>query len=151
MEAKVDVQKLQLLNDRIAQTIEALNQVRLSVHGLSHTPILPSPMPFTGASVPYTFGMPQLPIYPYQGAFPGLQHTPFTNPYTMTHFPGFAPSFPGITPPSFPLFPPPFMSGLSHTSPEVLDQRFNEIKAVDPYRLAQTFPFMNAPIWPAIW
>ncbi|WP_394847846.1 hypothetical protein LZC95_10330 [Pendulispora brunnea] len=37
--AKVDIRKLQLLNDRIAQTIEALNQVRLSVHGLglSHT------------------------------------------------------------------------------------------------------------------
>jgi hypothetical protein len=32
--AKVDIRKLQLLNDRIAQTIEALNQVRLSVHGL---------------------------------------------------------------------------------------------------------------------
>src|SRR5438105_9850418 len=36
MEAKVDIRKLQLLNDRIAQTIEALNQVRLSVHGLQH-------------------------------------------------------------------------------------------------------------------
>jgi hypothetical protein len=31
---KVDVQKLQLLNDRIAQTIDALNQVRMSVHGI---------------------------------------------------------------------------------------------------------------------
>ena len=35
--AKVDIRKLQLLNDRINQTIDALNQVRLSVHGLSHT------------------------------------------------------------------------------------------------------------------
>jgi hypothetical protein len=35
--AKVDIQKLQLLNDRIAQCFDALNQVRLSVHGLSHT------------------------------------------------------------------------------------------------------------------
>jgi hypothetical protein len=37
--AKVDIRKLQLLNDRIAQTIDALNQVRYSVHGvgLSHT------------------------------------------------------------------------------------------------------------------
>ena len=33
--AKVDIRKLQLLNDRINQCIEALNQVRLSVHGLS--------------------------------------------------------------------------------------------------------------------
>jgi hypothetical protein len=37
MEAKVDIRKLQLLNDRINQTIDALNQVRLSVHGLTHT------------------------------------------------------------------------------------------------------------------
>ena len=33
---KVDIQKLQLLNDRIAQTIEALNLVRMSVHGIQH-------------------------------------------------------------------------------------------------------------------
>jgi len=32
--AKVDIEKLQLLNDRINQVMEALNQVRLSVHGL---------------------------------------------------------------------------------------------------------------------
>jgi hypothetical protein len=35
--AKVDIRKLQLLNDRINQCLDALNQVRLSVHGLSHT------------------------------------------------------------------------------------------------------------------
>ena len=35
--AKVDLRKLQLLNDRISQVIEALNQVRFSVHGLQHT------------------------------------------------------------------------------------------------------------------
>jgi hypothetical protein len=33
--AKVDIRKLQLLNDRINQCIDALAQVRLSVHGLS--------------------------------------------------------------------------------------------------------------------
>ena len=33
--AKVDIRKLQLLNDRINQTIDALNQVRFSVHGLA--------------------------------------------------------------------------------------------------------------------
>ena len=36
MEAKVDIRKLQLLNDRINQTIEALHQFRLSVYGLQH-------------------------------------------------------------------------------------------------------------------
>ena len=35
--AKVDIRRLQLLNDRVNQCIDALNQVRLSVHGLSHT------------------------------------------------------------------------------------------------------------------
>ena len=44
--AKVDIRKLQLLNDRINQCIDALNQVRLSVHGLSHTTAAP---PFPGA------------------------------------------------------------------------------------------------------
>ncbi len=33
---KVDIRKLQTLNDRINQCIDALGQVRLSVHGLSH-------------------------------------------------------------------------------------------------------------------
>src|SRR5262244_4579806 len=36
--AKVDIRKLQLLNDRISQCIDALNQVRLSVHGLTVSP-----------------------------------------------------------------------------------------------------------------
>jgi len=35
--AKVDIRKLQLLNDRINQCLEALQQVRYSVHGLSHS------------------------------------------------------------------------------------------------------------------
>jgi hypothetical protein len=35
--ARVDLQRLQFLNDRIQQTIEALNQVRWSVHAMSHT------------------------------------------------------------------------------------------------------------------
>src|SRR3989442_3756821 len=37
MKAKVDVRKLQILTDRIDQTIDALNQVRLSVHRLGHS------------------------------------------------------------------------------------------------------------------
>jgi hypothetical protein len=45
MEAKVDVRKLQVLNDRINQTIDALNQVRLSVHGLGHTGVSPTMNP----------------------------------------------------------------------------------------------------------
>jgi len=33
--ARVDIRKLQLLNDRINQCLDALNQVRFSVHGLA--------------------------------------------------------------------------------------------------------------------
>jgi len=70
--AKVDIRKLQLLNDRIAQTIEALNQVRLSVHGLgglSHT----SGVPFgnAGYGVPGIQGFQGLQgINPFQGNVP---------------------------------------------------------------------------------
>lgn len=46
MEAKVDVRKLQVLNDRINQTIDALNQVRLSVHGLAHSGVMPQMNPY---------------------------------------------------------------------------------------------------------
>ena len=48
--ARVDIQRLQLLNDRINQTIDALNQVRLSVHGLQSTP---TP---TMGQIPGTYG-----------------------------------------------------------------------------------------------
>ncbi len=40
---KIDMQRLQLLNDRIAQTIDALNQLRLTVHGIQHTPATVNP------------------------------------------------------------------------------------------------------------
>jgi hypothetical protein len=153
MEAKVDVRKLQLLNDRIAQTIEALNQVRLSVIGLSHTPV--SPMAFPPTNLPYPgYNMATPPIYPpIQGMFPGLQHTPFQIPFQtpfqsqfqLPNVPGFVPQFP-ITAG----FTSPFMSGLSHSSPELFEKLF-ELKASDPYRLAQTFPFMNTPTWPTNW
>ncbi len=94
--AKVDIRKLQLLNDRINQSIDALNQVRLSVHGLSHTaginPNLPN-LPMTGfgqgigqqqAGFPQPqVGFPQVPMgfSQVQQGFPqpfagGLSHTP---------------------------------------------------------------------------
>lgn len=70
--AKVDIRKLQLLNDRIAQTMEALNQVRLSVHGLglSHT----TPGLGFGGGVPFGGGQQfgQQGINPFQ-ALQGMQ------------------------------------------------------------------------------
>jgi hypothetical protein len=76
MEAKVDIRRLQYLNDRIAQVTDALNQVRLSVHGLS--PALGFAGPQYGFQPQPGFqqfpGFPQLPY----GMGPiGLQHAPF--------------------------------------------------------------------------
>ena len=94
--AKVDIRKLQLLNDRINQTIDALNQVRLSVHGLSHTAGINPNVPNVGATAfglgagAQQGGFPQVPQVGFpqmqqagfpQGGFPqafggGLSHTP---------------------------------------------------------------------------
>jgi len=88
MEAKVDVRKLQVLNDRINQTIDALNQVRLSVHGLGH-----SANPQLGF-MSQGFGFPQTQGWGQQGVTGGLGHTggmpPQLNPLTyLTQGQGF--------------------------------------------------------------
>ncbi len=121
---KVDMQKLQLLNDRIAQTIDALNQLRLSVHGIQHSP---SPVGWGpnvgmgygayGTFSPYgaynpvafaqptfgqpTFGQPTF-VQPYGSPFVGgIQHT---SPVTGYGYPTAT-----FTTPQFP-------NGLSHTT-----------------------------------
>ena len=184
MEAKVDIRKLQLLNDRMSQMIEALHQVRLSVYGLSHTgnPGLPSFGP-TGYGVqpfgiqPFglqtlgiqPYGIPSYGIPPYGLGFqppiglPGLSHTPaipglnpFVAPLPTLGVPGlplagvspFVHPFVGAT--QAPLLPG-YPLGLSHTSPELLEQRLMEARASDPIRLAQTFPFSFAPQPTYIW
>jgi hypothetical protein len=139
---KVDIQKLQLLNDRIAQTIEALNQVRMSVHGIHHTPAPVSPWgygapygapPSVGFAVPFapfapTYGTPAYgaPAYAAQsyGApayaaqlLGGLQHT--SSPMTAS-LGGWA-------------VPP---NGISHTAWDPTWQA----------RTAQTFPFVQYPV-----
>jgi hypothetical protein len=71
--AKVDIRKLQMLNDCINRTIEALNQVRLSVHGggLSHS------APF-GVQTP--FGVQGLGTSAIFGGFPNAFNNPYVNP-----------------------------------------------------------------------
>lgn len=102
MEAKVDVRKLQILNDRINQTIDALNQVRFSVHGLGHTGGLQSFNPYLtqgfGMQQPFGMGVPGIGLQQglqggLSGGFPGMspqstlgfQHSPYQqllqNPY----------------------------------------------------------------------
>ncbi len=149
--AKVDIRKLQLLNDRINQCIDALNQVRLSVHGLSqglsHTSGqlgsqyglgAPSfgvnPFTQTGAS-PFSFGSPaigQMPLgqSPWnQGFAPGLSHTGGQTPFAQ-----------GINP---------YLSGVS---PEALEASVRPIWA-DPFlsaRITQTFPYAQYPVPPVV-
>ena len=143
--AKVDIRKLQLLNDRINQCIEALNQVRLSVHGLSHTTGQPP-----GAGIGWTPGFggsygANGPGYPQAGVpspyGQGLSHTPGMGP-----FGGFPPGIsPAVLSPQPPWQNPVLgFGGLSHTGPEVLN---------DPFlvaRIAQTFPYVQFVIPPVV-
>jgi hypothetical protein len=137
--AKVDIRKLQLLNDRINQCIEALNQVRLSVHGLSHTasPFIPAginPLGQTPLAGGYAgFGQPSVP----QGYVPGLAHsTPFPGTSPAAFIPGFAQ---GLGP----------FAGLSHTSPEESFARAGWADPLLAVRIAQTFPYVQYP-FPAV-
>lgn len=164
--AKVDIRKLQLLNDRINQCIDALNQVRLSVHGLSAAQ--------TGVQGGIGAGPGQSPGYEY-GL--GLAHSGFgQNPFAQTGIgqnpavpfgtpnvfgqtpigPGY---FPGVgvtgfapTVGAFGLGVNPLMAGLTHTSPEVLEAFRRPIWA-DPFwtaRITQTFPYAQLPVPPVV-
>lgn len=133
--AKVDMRRLQLLNDRIAQVMDALNQVRFSVHGLQHSgPTLP----FSPFHQPVGFGFPQF-GYPTQniGFAQGLN----TPAYPQTW---------GVNP-----------AGLGHTPFEALDPTaawrmggldpFTAAGRLDPIiaqRLAQTFPYAYSTVSP---
>ena len=99
---KVDNQKLQLLNERIAQTIEALNQVRMSAHAIQHTLAVPpqsyaqygayastafSPVqPFYGVPYAQQAFVPPYAVQPHPIAQTGNPYvTPFTaNPYATS-------------------------------------------------------------------
>ncbi len=157
--AKVDVRKLQLLNDRINQTIDALNQVRLSVHGLQHTGGLPgigqlgpTPMGMNPFYAQQPWGMQQpfglqpgiAPLQPQPfgvpGLIPGLSHT--------TGLPGALGTLP-FSPPQALYGQPGFFGGIQHSSPEA----FEAARWMDPFwasRLASAFPYAFNPIPPVV-
>src|SRR5262245_8116016 len=120
VEAKVDIRKLQLLNDRIAQVTDALNQVRLSVHGLTHSGAIGQP----GQGVPFggfqqlPFGSPQASPYGL-GQPTGYQHTPSypgaigSIPFGQTPWPGGpqSPFMGGFASPGIPFGQLPWQGG----------------------------------------
>lgn len=148
--AKVDIKKLQVLSDRINQCIDALNQVRISVHGLSQS------NPFAQA------GIGGLGAQNF-GQVPGLSHTsPFgiglTNPmYPVNPYASLgAAQGPagigqlGFGQPGF--FGQPGQFGLSHTSPEAIEA-FPGSTWSDPYlaaRVTQTFPYLKFAVPPVV-
>ena len=178
MEAKVDVRKLQVLNDRINQTIDALNQVRLSVHGLGHSGVMPQMNPLAyltqgaqGFGTPgfggqgfgqqgfgqQGFGQQGFGGFqqaPWSQGIGGLGHTgvpPQINPLLaqgLQHSPYQAVNpFGGIGVPS-PYGVQQGFGGLQGIGglqgfggPESLEQKLAEIRASDPSRITQTFPF----------
>jgi hypothetical protein len=132
--ANVDIRKLQMLNDRINQTIEALNQVRLSVHGLQHSTQV---NPNVGWGLPMNQPGAQIPIqnYPVNPMGYGISHTAATDPRLLDpRFFGLI-SDPRLQDPRF-VGDPRAMGGLSHS------------EMVDPFwkaRLLQTFPYATVP------
>lgn len=147
--AKVDIRKLQVLNDRINQCIDALNQVRLSVHGLSHTP--------QGQFGTQGINPLQQGINPLQQGLNPFQQGPFG--YAGAGPVGFSPYLSGVSHASPVVASPAFLpgampgispfAGLSHSSPE---EAFARPAWADPllaFRIAQTFPYAQYP-YPAV-
>jgi hypothetical protein len=166
--AKVDIRKLQLLNDRINQCIDALNQVRLSVHGLSgastgaqQAGIGAGQNPgFENLGLSHT-GFGQNP-FAQQGIGQGIGFgtpSPFAQVPGQGYFPGFAPvGFPQLPYPpqsgAFGIGVNPALAGLGHTSPESLGLGvLNRPMWADPLmtaRIVQTFPYAQLPIPPVV-
>jgi hypothetical protein len=120
---KVDVQKLQMLNDRIAQCLEAFGQVRLSVHSLQ-----PS-LPVAGAGISHT----SLPSA-YGNTAWGQSPNFAVNPYTVNPY-GFVPQM--------------GFGGLSHTSLPAqyapLGQFGQQYGSINP--MFQVSPTWNTQSW----
>jgi len=138
MEANVDIRKLQLLNDRIAQAMEALDQVRLSVHGMSHTPAVD---PWAAQQMQFRSGYAT--AMPYASPFASTQAQTPTIQHSMP-VSTFVPAYGSM--PMQVLAPQFQQSGLIHANPDAFAQRVLEARyAAGPVRLSQTFPFLNIP------
>jgi hypothetical protein len=177
--AKVDIRRLQTLSDCINRTIEALNQVRLSVHAGNNLPyaqlgLQGAGAPFLGA-FPGAFAVaPQL-MGQVPGVLSGIAHSaanPFfnqfagVNPWTNLAQLQNVAAQNAIANTAFnPAFNPAFNSALNNNTVTPFAQTglghsafgstLNDF--VDPYttaRIAQTFPFVHwgySPFgWPSV-
>jgi hypothetical protein len=155
--AKVDIRKLQLLNDRINQCIDALNQVRLSVHGLSQGLSHTSPQTGMPLGSLYGFGQAGLGVNPFGQAgvnpfglaSPGFPTQGFGTPGfgSQGFTPGLSHTAAGISPFSHGLNP--YLTGVG---PESLETAVRPIWA-DPIltaRISQTFPYAQFPVPPVV-
>jgi hypothetical protein len=138
MQTTVDIRRLQILNDSINRTIDALNQVRLSVYGA----VTPNTLGVTPGIGGLAHAAAQNPFVASQLAnqFAANQFAnPFTNPFTS--------SFANVT---NPYAQQQFAgAGLGHTG---FGSAFGPY--ADPYataRVAQTFPFLNWGYSPFAW
>lgn len=140
---KVDVRRLQVLNDRINQTIDALSQLRQTVHGFQ-----PS------AGIPYGVGLQHSAptgATPYGALIPnGLSASAQlygAQPYGAQPYGAPMQAYGFQSPVASPWG---VMSGLSHTGLPMQEASVWQL-APDPLlgrRLAQTFPFAFQPAAP---
>lgn len=161
MEAKVDVRKLQVLNDRINQTIDALNQVRLSVHGLGHSGVMPQVNPLAyltqgygaqGFGTPFGgqglgqqgFGQQGFGQQGFgQQGFGGFQQTPWSQGIGGLGHTGVSPQINPLLAQLYGAQQGP--GGLQGLGGPDMEQKLAEIRAADPSRITQTFPFATNP------
>jgi len=144
MEAKVDIRKLQLLNDRITQTIDALNQVRLTVHGLGHSSPYAQMNPYLSA------GLGQQPWGQFGGQQPWGQfggQQPIGQSYGVGVNPFQTGTMGGIQH-SSPLTQSPLVSqvlGGQYGNTDLFENQYLLVRASDPNRISATFPFAFQP------
>lgn len=130
--ATVDIRRLQILNDSINRTIDALNQVRLSVYGT----VTPNALGITPAIGGLAHAAAQNPFVTnvLANQFANQFANPYANPFTSNVSNALNNPYAAFA-----------NTGLGHSA-------FGSY--ADPYtaaRVAQTFPFMNWGYTPFAW
>jgi hypothetical protein len=163
--AKVDIRKLQLLNDRINQVIDALHQVRLSVHALQQSQQMQQPYG-AGFGTPYPNPFVTQSMNPFQqqqGYGQGFNPMLGQGQGQGQGWQGFGQSFgqgfgqtQGTNPGLLHTTGLPFFGGaqgLSHTGTEQDLFNYNRPIGSDPSlaaRVTHTFPYLQYSVPPVV-